>query len=130
MNTNKSSVMPPTLIYAYTREQALADGVLCDVSEMAREVGISLPTAVTTAVWDRYVRVPKTCAGQDETGRLWDILWMLRCAMAATQTGCQLEFSVFVLNTPQRPQCVRMKAVCGPGDDGNAVITIMLPDED
>ena len=39
MKTNKNSVMPPTLIYSYTREQALADGVLCDVSEMAREVG-------------------------------------------------------------------------------------------
>ncbi len=25
---------------------------------------------------------------------------------------------------------VQLKAVCGPGDDGEPVITVMLPDED
>jgi len=25
---------------------------------------------------------------------------------------------------------VRLKAVCGPGDEGEPVITVMLPDED
>ena len=35
------------LIYSYTRAQALADGVLVDVSQMASEAGFRYPTAIT-----------------------------------------------------------------------------------
>jgi hypothetical protein len=28
------------------------------------------------------------------------------------------------------PPLVRLKALCGPGDDGAPVVTVMLPDED
>ena len=41
------------VIYQYTRAQAIEDGVLIDVSETAREAGITFPTAVTAAVWER-----------------------------------------------------------------------------
>ena len=62
-------------IHSYSRAQALADGVLIDVSSTAREAGIRFPTAVTRAVWDGYVRVPPGVECQDEAGRLWDVLW-------------------------------------------------------
>ena len=62
-------------IHRYTRAQAIADGALIDVSEVAREAGITRPVALTRAVWDRYVRVPQGVIGQDEAGRLWDICW-------------------------------------------------------
>ena len=63
------------VIYAYTRAQALSDGVLVDVTETAKEAGIRYPTAVTCAVWQQYVRVPEEVPWQDERGRLWDVLW-------------------------------------------------------
>ena len=28
------------------------------------------------------------------------------------------------------PPLVRLKALCGPGDDGTPVVTIMMPEED
>lgn len=34
-------------IFSYSRKQAIADGVLVDVSEMAREAGFKYPVAVT-----------------------------------------------------------------------------------
>jgi hypothetical protein len=37
---------------------------------------------------------------------------------------------LLVRNDKRRPRPVRLKAVCGPDDDGRACITIMLPDED
>ena len=43
------------VIYAYTRAQALEDGVLVDASEIAREAGIGFPVALTRAVWANYV---------------------------------------------------------------------------
>ena len=35
------------LVYAYTREQAIADGVLVDVTEQAKVIGFSIHTVVT-----------------------------------------------------------------------------------
>jgi hypothetical protein len=66
------------VIYQYTRAQAIEDGVLIDVSEKAREAGIIFPTAVTAAAWAECVAVPETAACQDEIGRLWNILTLLR----------------------------------------------------
>ena len=69
------------VIYAYTREQAIADGVLIDVSKMAKEAGIRFPVAVTSAVWHEYVVPDEELkhSGQSEDGRIWDTLWMFRC---------------------------------------------------
>ena len=63
------------LIHSYTRADALRDGVLIDVSAVAREAGIRYPVALTQAVWERCVAVPPGVRCQDEAGRLWDVLW-------------------------------------------------------
>ena len=119
------------VIHTYGRKQALEDGVLVDVSEMAREAGIKYPTAVTASVWACYVRVPEGVEGQDEAGRLWDILWMFRHA-ARSSDECEIRFALHVRNNNRRgsPPLVTLKAVCGPDDDGSPVITIMKLEED
>ena len=119
------------IIYPYTRAQALEDGVHVDVSEIAKEAGIKFPVALTSAVHCKYVEVPEGVIGQDETGRLWDILWVFRFA-AAKFNGSTLLFKVHVRNDNRdcMPPLVTLKAVCGPGDTPEPVITIMLPDED
>ena len=118
-------------IHAYTRARALADDVLVDVSAMAREAGIRFPTAVTRAVWDSYVRVPPGVLCQDEPGRLWDICGMLRCAIGqATGDTVRLQLHVRCDNHGRRPPLITLKAVCGPGDQGEPVITVMVPEED
>ena len=120
------------VIYAYTRAQALEDGVLVDVSEMAKEAGIKFPVALTATVYGQYVEVPEGVTGQDESGRLWDILGMFRCAAAQFQ-GDTLLFKFYVRNQNReldRRDLVTLKAICGPGDDAEPVITIMLPEED
>ena len=121
------------IISAYTRAQAIEDGELVDVSETAREAGIRFPVAVTRAVWVKYVEVPEGVTCQDEPGRLWDIVWMFRCA-AAKFAGDTLFFKLYVRNHNRerltRQDLVALKAICGPGDTPEPVITIMLPDED
>jgi hypothetical protein len=54
--------------------------VLIDGSAVAREAGIRYPVALTRAAWEKCVAVPPGVLGQDEGGRLWDVLWMLGCA--------------------------------------------------
>lgn len=119
------------VIFAYTRAQALADGVLIDCSGMAREAGFRVPVALTHTVNALYVQVPPGVTGQDEAGRLWDILWM--SSRAARREAGQLRevlFEVLVRNDNVRPKKVTLKAVCGPDDDGEPCVTIMLPSED
>ena len=121
------------LLYAYTRKDALADGVQIDVSETAREAGLKFPVYLTRAVWENYVRVPDGVRCQNEKGRLWDIVWMLRCAARRT-SGPQMLFGLHIRNDnrDRTPPLVNLKAVCGPLDihDPQPAITVMLPDED
>jgi hypothetical protein len=118
------------VISRHTRAEAIQDGDLIDVSEMAQEAGITYPTAVTSALWADYVRVPEGVTCQDEQGRLWDILNMFRFATKKNKGKDILRFEVLVRNDNRKPKLVSLKAICGPGDTWDPVITIMLPDED
>jgi hypothetical protein len=51
---------------------------LIDVSDVAQEAGFRLPVAMTAAAWSAAVEVPFNTPCQDETGRLWDVLNVLR----------------------------------------------------
>ena len=126
---NKSGV----LIFSYMRRQAIADGVLVDVSKLAKEAGFRFPVAVTAAVWAECVTVPDGVAGQDETGRLWDVLNLLRFAIAKQpKDSARADFAVHVRkdNSEGDPPLVPLYALCGRGDDGEPVVTVMLPSED
>jgi hypothetical protein len=120
------------IIHAYSRADAIADGVLIDVSPVAKEAGITFPVALTAASWAKCVAVPPGVLCQDESGRLWDVLWLLRIAIRGSAAGAGLLFGVHVRNDnrDRTPPLVRLKAVCGPGDQGEPVITVMLPGED
>ena len=65
-----------------TRAQAIADGVLVDVTETAKEAGFAYPVALTRAVWSECVEWTAEDARrkprfhQDATGRLWDVLFV------------------------------------------------------
>lgn len=120
------------VIFAYTRKQAIADGVLVDVTETAMEAGFAFPVALTEAAWAECVAVPRGVECQDEAGRLWDVLSMLRFAVkGGGGRGSEVRYSLYVQNAcGEEPELVTLRAVCGPDDDGSPCITVMLPDED
>jgi hypothetical protein len=121
------------VIYAYTRSQAIADGFQIEATKTAQEAGIRFPVFLNRSVYDAYVAVPPDVASQDEAGRLWDVVWMLRFAIRKAQTGqARLPFALYVRNANHRPRLVKLVAMCGPLDIDNPIpaITVMLPDED
>jgi len=121
------------VIYAYTRSQAVADGLQVEVSKVAEEAGIRFPVFLTRAVFDSFVSVPPGVAGQDEAGRLWDIVWMLRFAIRKAQPDqARLPFALYVRNDNRAPRLIKLIAMCGALDidDQKLAITVMLPDED
>jgi hypothetical protein len=121
------------VLSAYSRAQAIEDGILVDVNAVApdliKNAGIKFHVAMTNTVWGEYVEVPEGVVGQDWKGRLFDILWLFRFAAKGAATDL-IYFSVLVRNDARPPKEVRFKAVCGPGDDTEPVITIMREDED
>jgi hypothetical protein len=117
------------VISAYSRNEALEDGVLIDVSEMAREAGFRLPVAITEALWADIEAISERFTWQEVKGRLWDVLWMGIQAVRSSKVGG--DTLVYGLHLPVGATTeYQVKLVCGPGDDAEPVITLMRPDED
>ena len=132
MNTNAESPFGP-VIYAYTRSQAVADGVQVDVTKTAQEAGIKFPMFLTRAVFDNYVAVPPDVTGQDEAGRLWDLVWMARFAILRSHGHTdRLPVTLYVRNDNHRAKLVKLIAVCSALDidDPQPALTLMMADED
>ena len=114
-------------ICCYTRAQALADGVLVDLSERAKRAGIRYPTACTAGVWALIDCLPAsesdTLAGIVRDVRVEEVL---RAMLAAIRRGGvrgtdRVTFAALGAS---------LWAHCGPGDTGSPVITIMREGED
>ena len=122
------------LIHSYTRTEAIADGVLVDVSEWASATtgfhgGFTVPVALTAAVWADVEAIPRRFQGiQDVRGRAADLLWMAALAARRNTKGAAVLFEVLLDVGRTRRQQYRM--VIGPGDNGEPVVTIMKPGED
>ena len=133
MNTEQNESPFGPVIYSYTRAQAVADGVQVEVSKTAQEAGIKFPMFLTRAVYDSFVTVPEGVTGQDEAGRLWDVVWMTRFAILRAHGHTdRLPVALYVRNDNHRAKLVKLVAQCGPldMDDPSPAINVMMPDED
>jgi hypothetical protein len=121
-------------IYCYSRAQAIDDGVLVDVTEIAHQVGFRYPVAITVALDDR-LQPSRHDAGQDYDARLWDVLWVAALNVRLNDRGTDtVRFTASQQETDPKtgqlqPTDLRLMAVCGPGDEGEPVITIGFPQD-
>ena len=124
------------VVFRVTRRALIEEGTLLDISITAREAGIIFPVAITTGLWAAYGDAESLEAS---VGFLWDLCWMLRCAVrdAIPCRKFRDEFSetrffhLFVkVRATGDSKLAEVKAVCGPGDDLEPVITMLLPEED
>ena len=122
------------LIHAYTRAQAIADGVLVDVTEWASADrgfigGFSVPVAVTAGVWATIEAIPASLTGADVRGRAHDVLWMASLACRRPYPPGPRPFKLHLPSKGTRKRKRVLSVVSGPGDDGEQVITIGFPEE-
>ncbi|MFF0386799.1 DUF6573 family protein [Streptomyces sp. NPDC004286] len=125
------------VIDAYSRAQAIADGVLVELdADFVREAGYVVPVALTRAVWEDCVAWSEGDSErqllQHEFGRLWDILIRCRAAIRSGSGGSRVTFGVRRVPRDGRSldaQEVVLVCVMAAGDDPRPVITIMQPDE-
>ncbi len=126
------------VIAAYTRREAIADGLLVDVTATACEAGFRIPVALSRTAWERLVALPEGyCGAQDQKGRLRDVLWMARHYTLRAADRDRVTMSVLVRdirkdlrdsNRAPRKHCPTV--ALGAGDEGEPVITIMFPEDD
>ena len=116
-------------IFKYTRAQALADGVLVDVTSTAREAGWRWPVAVTAALWEQLQTIPAKAQWQDWKGRLWDVIFLAAQAAKRARAGeNQIEFQLH-LSRDRGGDIATLLAHVGPGDNGEPVATIGFPSD-
>ncbi|MCE8426740.1 MAG: hypothetical protein J5U17_13290 [Candidatus Methanoperedens sp.] len=111
------------------------------------EAGIVYPTAVTQGLWNRYIEPPESLKGfQDMQGRLWDVLTMFSFSSRAMKKAnidmvesqkdtAQTLYFKTIFQMPSKAgnpkmETVDLKAICGPGDNAEPILTIMLLEED
>ena len=123
-------------IYIYTRKQAIEDGVLIDITDTAKGRGFIHSVAVTSTAWQTYI-VPEDklkFVGQSTQGRLWDLLGSLYSVIKTSPSTDFILFNTLFLMADDWHNYIRkyvgLKAVASVGDNGEPVITIMLPEED
>ncbi len=110
-----------------TRQDAIDDGDLIEITRMGRDMGIVFPLAVSAQAAQSMVPFPNI-PQETVTENLWDTLHAFR-DKARTTTQEEFEFQVSLYQNGLVPT-LTFKAAVSPGDGGDPVITIMLPDED
>ena len=89
---------------------------------------------MTAAVWAECVAwSDKEELPQDESTRLWDVLWMAAQAARSNRKSSadRLVFELCVMPRGGRqPKRRSLVLHIGPGDDGEAAMAIMVPGED
>ena len=104
------------VIYSYTRAEALADGVLIDVSEVARRSDFLLPTVVSSnllAVIDAENQLPVLFAVFHDKIKFKQGLEDILETQTISKSGRVITVILHI----------------GPGDNGEPVLTMMLPED-
>ena len=115
------------IISQYTRAEAIADGVLIDLTKdfpIVKRV-YKFPVAVTAAVWQILNSTPSE----------WIVGEVIALIIASQNNNTRMLdegshlFDVTIENAAPSDRHT-FKIVCHPGDDMEPVLTISLPDED
>jgi hypothetical protein len=125
------------VIFAYSRQEAIEDGVLVDatVGELAEVTRqhFKVHVAMTAAVYAVLERAVENRRHLNDYRGVWhDVCWMLRIAISrrpAESSTPELLFRVIITGAG-RSKTWTLKAVMGPDDEGDPCLTIMLPEED
>jgi hypothetical protein len=117
-------------IHSYTREQALEDGVLVDITLMANRAGFPYPVAVTSSVWGLVVQAA-VAKGKSIHCRLWDLLMALKAAVKYQSAGGdRIRFPMIFDSRPVEEYRVEnLWAMIQMGNDSKPVVTIMQESE-
>lgn len=131
----------PFILEAYTRAQAIKQGLLVDVSDIAATVGFSIPVALTWAAWSACIEWTPGGQVRKDAAELADRVRGLlqQCATITKQSAesRELQDRLDAEGLPLRVRCgnhhhpIQLTLTASfPLESGDDLgVTIMLPDE-
>ncbi len=113
------------------RQQAIQAGFLIDVSTDAQKIGLTFPVTVTKPLWEIGIAPGQTMSEEEKTERLRDVLMAFRLRIASQATLSPLIDFPAMLSLPPGsvPQPVPLFALIQPGEQNQAMVTLLLPNE-
>ena len=120
LNTDVTTAMFGAPCAIYTRAQALADGVLHDVTRIANEVGLPAQSAFTRSVMEWI-------GGADDpefAGTAYQVLWMTLGALWRHVRARRFSFGML-----RDGYTMTFTVDLSDGDDGEPVLTIGFPQD-
>jgi len=120
------------LIHRYTRAQAIADGVLVDVTAKARTCGFTVPVAMTATLFaDCESWAEGSDWGEGEPTAEQVVQWLLCRACVTIRASRGIGADRLTLPLAHFAGCAKTALIhIGPGDDAEPVITLMYPGEE
>ncbi len=113
-------------IHVYTRAQAIADGVLVDVTPWAQGI-FKIPVVLTSALWAVLEDIPHPPEDNSVvSARAREVLAAAAVAGAAKQDSDRATFTM-LLQVTSGLRSLDLLTVCGPGDTPDPVVTIGFP---
>lgn len=113
------------------RQEAIRAGVLIDVTADARKLGMSFSITITKPLWEIGIASDQTLSEESKAERLRDVLMAFRLRLASQATFSPLiDFPAMLALPPGSvPQPVPLFALIQPGEQNQAMVTILLPNE-
>jgi hypothetical protein len=108
------------VVHRYTRAQAIADGVLVDVTEEAKRCGFSVPVAMTGTLFG-------DCKSWAEDAAWWLLCFACETIRASKRRDTD-RLSLPLMQFVGHPKTAIVHL--GPGDAGEPVVTLMYPGEE
>ncbi|MDE5832977.1 MAG: hypothetical protein K2H64_08340 [Desulfovibrio sp.] len=99
-----------SMIYTYTRKQAIKDGVLVDITGIAKDFGFIIPVAITADLLVRYVRPTAELEEVDQSmeGRLAIVLTVLYFTAKNGKNTSNVTFKIDFLMEPEKLKTVEI----------------------
>ena len=129
------------VISRYTRAQAIEDGELVDITSISKPMGLKHNACVSRALYNKCIS-PAERYDRHAKYKVQHIVFTLIAAIRASKGGDRIEFTIpgacddngnfmdpIKTKLAEYPM-VKVYSLCGPGDSGEPVITIMLQGED
>lgn len=115
------------------RAQALAKGLLRDITDVARDVGFTFTVATTPRAWEYVVRWPQG-GERTEVGRLHDVVSRAYRGLDATDFRVGVPLTMTLSKNPGHPRPTPadgspLLVVVHLGDRREKVVTLRLRDE-
>jgi hypothetical protein len=118
-------------VFAYTRQNAIDDGIFVDITETAKEAGFKYHTVVTRNLFDTHIQptVSQEAMGQSIAGRLWDVVWMASCCFRGVIGKIDGNMAVFPVTFSGKTVDLWAFMEATSPDDPTPAINIMLPED-